>query len=68
MLNRLLTKVQQKNSSTTKQKKTGAQVLKYSSKNLHRLNKKLNLERTMSELGKNQIKNQWQNATCEKNH
>ena len=39
-------------------KNIAGQVLTYNSKNFHRLNKKLDLERTMSELGKSLPKNQ----------
>ena len=39
-------------------KNIAGQVLTYNSKNFHRLNKQLDLERTMKELGKPFLKNQ----------
>ena len=56
-------------------KNIARQVLTYNSKNFHGLNKKLDLERTMSELRKPFLKksdkkteNKYQNATCGTNH
>ena len=62
----------QYNSNSLHCKNIAGQVLTYNSKDFHRLNEKLNLEWTMSELGKTiskksdkKTENQCKNAACE---